>query len=40
MIIKAEDKKTALLMEEIKELQEKMKGVGLKAFCLAVDECT
>lgn len=39
MIIMAEEKKTALLMEEIRELQEKMKGVGLKAFCLAVDEC-
>jgi len=39
MIIMAEDKKALLLLEEIRELQEKMVGVGLKAFCLAVDKC-
>ena len=39
MIVMAEDKKAVLLMEEIRQLQEKMEGVGLKAFCLAVDEC-
>ncbi|HDZ24580.1 MAG TPA: hypothetical protein ENH70_08600 [Desulfobacteraceae bacterium] len=39
MIVMAEEKKAILLMEEIRELQERMVGVGLKAFCLAVDEC-
>ena len=39
MIIMAEEKKALLLLEEIRELQKKMVGVGLKAFCLAVDEC-
>ena len=39
MIIMAEDKKALLLLEEIRELQEKMVGVGLKVFCLAVGEC-
>jgi len=32
MIIMAEAKKALLLLEEIRELQEKMVGVGLKAF--------
>ena len=32
MITIAEDKKALLLLEEISELQEKMVGVGLKAF--------
>ena len=40
MIIMAEEKKALLLLEEIRQLQEKMEGVGLKAFCLAEDECT
>lgn len=39
MIIIAEDKKALLLLQEIRELREKMVGVGLKAFCLAVDKC-
>jgi len=39
MVIMAEAKKALLLLEEIRELREKMVGVGLKAFCLAVDKC-
>lgn len=39
MIIVAKEEKVALLMEEIRSLREKMPGVGLKAFCLALEDC-
>ena len=40
IIIVGEGGKVALLMEEIRGLQEKMPDVGVKAFCLALEDCT